>query len=240
MGLKNKNLLKIKIFTIFPDLFPGPLGVSVVGNALINKIWDLQVINIRDFAVDPRKNIDDYPYGGGAGMVIRPDIIGNAIDQSLDLKSRNSAKFIYLSPKGNLFNQEKARQLSKQEELIILCGRYEGVDQRIIEEYQMEEISIGDYVLSGGEIAAFAIIDSIIRNLPNVLGKDQSLKEESFGDGSGAVFDNLLEYPHYTKPFSWKNREVPKVLVSGHHKKIQEWRLEQAKKTTLRRRPGKN
>lgn len=239
MEIKNKNLFKIKILTIFPDLFPGPLGVSVVGNALVNKIWDLQVVNIRDFAVGPRKNVDDYPYGGGAGMVMSPDIIGSAIDQSLSFEARDSAKFIYLSPRGNLFNQEKARELSKQKELVILCGRYEGVDQRVIEEYQMEEISIGDYILSGGEIAAFALIDSIIRNLPNVLGKDQSLKEESFGDGLGSVFDNLLEYPHYTKPFSWRNREVPEILTSGHHKKIQEWRLEQAKKITLQRRPEK-
>lgn len=234
--MKNETLIKIKIFTIFPNIFPGPLGLSVIGRALKNKIWDLQVINIRDFTTDKRKAVDDYPYGGGAGMVMRPDVVSRAIDSSLESRDRSLVKFINMSPRGTILNQEKARQLSQQHEMFIVCGRYEGIDQRVVEEYQMEEISIGNYVLSGGDVAALVLIDSIVRNLPNVLGKNQSLKEESFGNGDGSVFESLLEYPHYTKPFSWRNRDVPEILISGDHKKIEQWRLEEARKITANRK----
>lgn len=233
--IQNRPLLKVRLLTIFPEAFPGMLGISVVGKALENKIWDLQVIDIRNFALNSRKSVDDYPYGGGAGMVMRPDVISDAIDSSFSYKDDKSVKFVYLSPRGELLNQKKVRQLSKEKELFILCGRYEGVDQRVIDEYRMEEISVGDYILSGGEIAACALLDAIVRNLPEVLGSNESLAEESFGNGEGSVFDNLLEYPHYTKPAVWRDIKVPEVLVSGHHKKINEWRLEQAKKITLER-----
>ena len=233
--IQNRPLLKVRLLTIFPEAFPGMLGISVVGKALENKIWDLQVIDIRNFALNNRKSVDDYPYGGGAGMVMRPDVIADAIDSSFSYKDDKSVKFVYLSPRGELLNQKKVRQLSKEKELFILCGRYEGVDQRVIDEYRMEEISVGDYILSGGEIAACALLDAVVRNLPEVLGSNESLVEESFGNGEGSVFDNLLEYPHYTKPAVWRDIKVPEVLVSGHHKKINEWRLEQAKKITLER-----
>lgn len=233
--IQDKSLLKVKLLTIFPEAFPGMLGISVVGRALENKIWDLKVIDIRNFALDARRSVDDYPYGGGAGMVMRPDVIANAIDGYIDHRDCKSVKFIYLSPRGELLNQKKVRQLSREKELFILCGRYEGVDQRVIDEYKMEEISVGDYVLSGGEIAACVLLDSVVRNLPEVLGKDESLAEESFGNGEGSVFDNLLEYPHYTRPEIWRDVRVPEVLVSGHHKKIRDWRLEQAKKITSER-----
>lgn len=225
---------KTKIFTIFPELFPGILSSSIVGDALDKKIWNLEIINIRDFAFDARKTVDDTPFGGGAGMLLRPDVLGNAIDSNI--KDFSKTKIIYPSPRGKLFNQKKARELSKEKELVIICGRYEGIDQRVIDEYQIEEISIGDYVLSGGELPAMVMLDAIIRNLDGVLGGGDSLKEESFGNGEGSVFDNLLEYPHYTKPQIWKDRKVPEVLLSGHHKNIEEWRMEQAVALTKERR----
>lgn len=227
-------MLKIKIFTLFPEIFPGYLQFSIIGDALKNNIWDLEIINIRDFAFDKRKTVDDTPYGGGAGMLMRPDIIAAAIDAKINDPKQTT--IIYPSPRGNLFNQKKAVELAEKQEISIICGRYEGIDQRVIDEYNMEEISVGDYVLSGGELPAMTMIDAIVRNLPNALGAVESLDEESFGNARGSIYDNLLEYPHYTKPRIWRDREVPEILISGHHKNIENWRLEQAKKITNQRR----
>jgi tRNA (guanine37-N1)-methyltransferase len=227
-------MLKIKIFTIFPEIFPGNLEFSIVGDALKNNLWNLEIINIRDFAYDKRKTVDDTPYGGGAGMLMKCEPIADALDAKI--ADPKKIKIIYPSPRGNLFTQKKAVELALEPEIAIVCGRYEGIDQRLIEEYNMEEISIGDYVLSGGELPAMVMIDAIIRNIPGTLGGDESLNEESFGNAKGSAYDNLLEYPHYTKPQIWRGREVPEILVSGHHKNISDWRLEQAKKLTAARR----
>ena len=232
--MDNLPLLKVKIFTIFPDVFPGALGVSVIGEALKNNIWSLEVINIRDFAYDKRGTVDDTPYGGGAGMVMKADVIANAIDNNI--KNIAHTKFIYLSPRGTPLKQKSVKQFSVEKDLAIICGRYEGIDQRVIDEYNMEEISIGDYVLSGGEIPAMVLIDAIVRNLPSVLGDNQSLEEESFGNSGNSEFDNLLEYPHYTKPQIWRSRKVPQILLSGHHQNIKNWRLQKALELTGQRR----
>lgn len=231
----NKNLqqktrfemINFKVLTLFPDLFPGPLATSVTGAALLKKLWLIEVINIRDFAFDERGTVDDTPYGGGAGMVFRADVVADAIEKS------GSKKIIYLSPRGKVFNQKIACELAKEKEITILCGRYEGVDQRVLDEFQIEEISIGDYVLSGGEIAAYVFIDAILRNVFGVLGADESLVEESFT----GEFANLLEYPHYTKPAKWRGRKVPEILTQGHHAKINQWRKEQAIALTKKIRP---
>lgn len=223
--------MKFKILTIFPELFPGALSFSITGAALQKNLWSLQALDIRDYAKDKHKTVDDTPYGGGAGMLLKADVIGDAIE------ANKTKKIIYLSPRGKLFNQKMAQELSKEKEIMILCGRYEGVDQRVLDEYEIEEISIGDYVLSGGEIAAYVFIDAILRNIDGVLGADESLNEESFGAKNNDEFANLLEYPHYTRPQVWKGREVPEVLRNGHHKKIQEWRKEQAIAITKKNRP---
>lgn len=226
--------LKVKIFTLFPEIFPGILGSSIVGDALKQGLWQLEIIDIRDFGIGTRKTVDDTIFGGGSGMLIRADVLGPAIEANIPEISQT--KIIYPSPRGEVFNQKKAVELSKIKELAIICGRYEGIDERVIEEYQMEEISIGDYVLSGGELPAMVMLDAVIRNLDGVLGGDESLKEESFGNGQGSMFDNLLEYPHYTKPQIWKDRKVPEILLSGHHKNIDEWRLKKAIEITKERR----
>jgi|TARA_B110000259_G_scaffold59887_1_gene70823 tRNA (guanine37-N1)-methyltransferase len=213
--------LKINIFTLFPKIFQSYLSFGVIARAFEKDICQLNLVNIRDYATDRRQNVDDYPFGGGAGMILRPDIIGNAIDaQKLDLKR---TKFVITSPRGKKFDQKMSINLSKESEISILCGRYEGIDQRVIEEYQMEEISVGDYILSGGELPALTMIDSILRNIPDVLGNKESLIEETFND-------DLLEYPQYTRPREWKNRKIPEILLSGNHKNIREWRLD--KKTS--------
>ncbi len=224
-------MIHFKIFTLFPDLFPGALGASVTGSALEKKLWSFAAINIRDYAFDERGTVDDAPYGGGAGMVLKADVIAEALE-------KNSAKkIIYLSPRGKVFTQKMARELAQEEEISILCGRYEGVDQRVLDEFQIEEISIGDYVLSGGEIAAFPFIDAILRNIDGILGADESLAEESFGSKQNSDFENLLEYPHFTRPQEWRGRAVPEILTSGHHKKINEWRKNQAIELTKKVRP---
>jgi tRNA (guanine37-N1)-methyltransferase len=231
-------MINFKIFTLFPELFPGPLAASITGAALEKKLWSIDAINIRDYAFDERGTVDDAPYGGGAGMVLKADVIANAIENSLSTKHQAlSTKIIYLSPRGKVFNQKIARELAKEKEIAILCGRYEGVDQRVLDEFQIEEISIGDYVLSGGEIAAFPFIDAILRNVEGVLGADESLNEESFGSQKNSDFENLLEYPHYTRPAQWRGHEVPEILKNGHHKKINEWRKEQAIELTKKVRP---
>ena len=214
----NKNSsFKVSVLTLFPEVFPGPLGVSLIGNALKNKIWELNLIDIRNFAKDKHRSVDDTPYGGGAGMVMRPDVIDSALRSIPDFKGRR----ICLTPRGRRLNQKKVNKLSKEEGLVLLCGRYEGIDQRVIDYYEFDEISIGDYVVTGGEAAAIVLLESIIRLLPNVLGGKETLNEESFSDNS------LIEYPQYTKPRDWNGINVPEVLISGDHGKIKDWRNKQ-------------
>jgi tRNA (guanine37-N1)-methyltransferase len=225
--------MKVIILTCYPEMFPGSLGYSVIGNALKNNKFSLEVVNLHNFGIDKRGSVDDEPFGGGPGMVIRPDVIENALN-SISFKSKNSIK-IFLSPSGKILSQAKLNFLSKHEEMLILCGRFEGVDQRAIEILGFQEISIGDYVLSGGEIAAQVLVEGCIRLIPGVLGHPQSLLEESFSN-------NLLEYPHYTRPKVWKDKqgnkhEVPDVLTSGHHEKIDKWRKEKSIEKTKNIRP---
>ncbi len=216
------------VLTILPEMFPGPLGVSLAGQALADGLWRLDTINIRDFAKDRHRSVDDTPAGGGPGMVMRADILGAAIDGA---RTRYpDLPLIYPSPRGRPLTQARIRELSEDGGVILLCGRFEGVDERIIEARQMEEVSIGDYVLSGGELAAMVMIDATIRLLPGVMGAADSALEESFENG-------LLEYPHYTRPREWEGRAIPDVLLSGDHKRIAEWRRQQAEAITRERRP---
>jgi tRNA (guanine37-N1)-methyltransferase len=233
--MKQVQKFNIKLFTIFPDLFPGVLGESLIGKALKDKLWNLNVINIRDYAEDKHKTVDDTPYGGGAGMVMIADVIAKAIDANINAIEKEKTKIIYMSPRGRTFSQKMVRELLDYENLAIICGRFEGIDQRFLDEYNVEEISIGDYVLTGGELPAMVMIDACVRCLPGVLGNDESIQEDSFGGLGGGEFDNLVEYDHYTKPAEWRGRKVPDVLLSGNHKKIKEWRLENAKYNTLKR-----
>ena len=226
--------MQIKILTAYPNAFPGALNYSVVGNALRKKKWSLEVVNLHDFGYDERKSIDDEPFGGGPGMVIRPNVEEKAI-LSLQLKDNIKRQLIYMSPSGIPLNQEKLIELSHIEQLVILCGRFEGVDQRAIKILKFLEISVGDYVLAGGEIASQLLVEGCIRLLPGVLGQPESLLEESFSN-------NLLEYPHYTRPQVWRdakeiNHEVPKVLLSGHHEKIKQWRADMSVEKTKLNRP---
>jgi tRNA (guanine37-N1)-methyltransferase len=218
--------VKITIFTLFPEMFPGPLNDSIAGKALEDKKWQLETINIRDFSEDKHNNVDDKSFGGGTGLVIRPDVLSKAIDSSYGDKT----KLIYMTPRGKPLNQQKVEELAKESELHIICGRYEGIDQRILEEYDVEEISIGDYVLSGGEIPALVLIDACVRQLDGVIGNALALEEESFVDG-------LLEYPHYTKPSEWRGKTVPDVLLSGNHAEIEKWRKAKSEEITAERRP---
>ena len=225
--------MRIIILTSYPKMFPGSLGHSVIGKALDKKKFKLEIINLHEFGVDQRGSIDDEPFGGGPGMVIRPDVVENAL-ASISMKSENISK-VFLTPSGEKLTQNKLEVLSKFNEIVILCGRFEGVDQRAIEILGFQEISIGDYVLSGGEIAAQVLVEGCIRLVPGVLGHPQSLLEESFSD-------NMLEYPHYTRPRVWEDKkgnkhEVPEVLVSGHHEKIGRWRRDKAIEKTKNLRP---
>ena len=217
---------KARIFTLYPETFPGPLNTGLYGKALENKVWDLDIINIRDAAEDKHKTVDDTPFGGGCGMLIKPDVLARSIDQNIN----KNEKIFYLSPKGKLFSQKIAKSLSKENCVNFICGHFEGVDQRLLETRNIEEISIGDYVLSGGESAAIVIIDSILRLVPDILGNQNSVDEESFENG-------LLEYPQYTKPQIWEEKSVPEVLLSGDHSKIKDWRLSQSEAITRHRRP---
>ena len=219
-------MLQARIFTLYPEIFPGPLDKGLYGRALFNKIWDLDVINIRDFSEDKHKTVDDTPFGGGSGMLIKADVLGRSIDK---YTKKNEKKF-YLSPKGKLFDQEMAKLLSKENCINLICGHFEGVDQRLLETRNIQEISVGDYVLSGGETAAIVILDSILRLVPGIIGNKSSAQDESFENG-------LLEYPQYTKPQIWEKQSVPEVLLSGDHAKIKDWRLSQSKDITRRRRP---
>jgi tRNA (guanine37-N1)-methyltransferase len=217
------------VLTIFPEMFPGPLGSSLAGKALTEGKWALEAIDIRGFATDKHRSVDDAPSGGGAGMVMRADIAAAAIDAAR-AATPAGAPTIYLSPRGYPFMQEQARELAGGAGVILLCGRFEGIDERVLQARNIEEISIGDYVLSGGEIAAQVVIDAVVRLLPGVAGNESSLAEESFAQG-------LLEYPHYTRPREWEGRAIPEVLLSGDHKAIAKWRREQAEKLTKARRP---
>ena len=219
-------MMLARIFTLYPEFFPGPLGKGLYGKALAANIWELETVNIRNYATDKHKTVDDTTYGGGSGMLIKPDVLANSLDSNLN----SNEKIIYLSPKGKLFNQELAKKLSKERTINLICGHFEGVDQRVIESRNIEEVSIGDFVLSGGESAAFVMLDSIIRLLPGVLGNEISVEEESFENG-------LLEYPQYTKPQIWEKKTVPDVLLSGDHAKIKDWRLSQSEAITRDRRP---
>lgn len=219
--------MKFKLITLFPEMFPGSLGFSIAAEALKNGIWSYETTNLRDFGVGKHKNVDDTPYGGGAGMIIRADVLGSAIEQT------KPQKLVYMSPRGKPLTQAKAVELSKLPELGIICGRFEGIDQRVLDHYDIEEISIGDYVLSGGEPAALVLMDSIIRLLPGVVGNDETHMDESFSKGN----DGMLEYPHYTRPDEWEGQKVPDVLKSGNHAEIAKWRKEKAREVTNRLRP---
>jgi tRNA (guanine37-N1)-methyltransferase len=216
------------VLTLFPEMFPGPLGFSLAGQALANGRWSLDAMNIRDFAQDKHRSVDDTPAGGGAGMVMRADVVGAAIDGAL--AAHPGLPAILFSPRGAPLTQARVRTLAAGPGAILLCGRFEGVDERVIEARGLEEISVGDYVLSGGEPAAMVLIDAVVRLLPGVMGAAQSGTEESFEDG-------LLEYPHYTRPRVWEGREIPEVLLSGDHGRIAAWRRAQAEALTRARRP---
>ena len=219
-------MFQVKIFTLYPDFFPGILSKGIYGRAIEKSLWNLDVINIRDYAKDKHKTVDDTPYGGGEGMVLKPDVVAKALDQNL----KKNEKIIYLTPKGKTFDQNKAKKFLNEKKINILCGHFEGIDQRVIESRGIEEISIGDYILSGGETAAYVILDSILRLVPGVLGNENSYNDESFENG-------LLEYPQYTKPQIWEKTPVPEVLLSGDHSKIKDWRLSQSEAITRHRRP---
>ena len=217
---------KAQVFTLYPELFPGPLNKGLYGKALSKNIWDLNVINIRDAAEDKHKTVDDTPFGGGSGMLLRADVLAKSIDQN----KKEGERIFYLSPKGKKFDQKIAQELSKEKSISLICGQFEGVDERLLATRNIEEISIGDFILSGGETAALVILDSILRLLPGVLGNENSKNEERFENG-------LLEYPQYTKPQLWKEKNVPDVLLSGDHSKIKDWRLSQSEAITRDRRP---
>jgi len=217
---------KARVFTLYPELFPGPLGAGLYKKALDKKLWSLEVINIRDYAQDKHQTVDDTPFGGGSGMLMRADIVANSLDEKILDKSET---IIYLSPKGKKFDQTYAKEILNKN-INIICGHFEGIDQRLLETRNIEEVSVGDFISSGGEIGALIVIDAAVRLIPGVLGNSDSLVDETF-EG------NLLEYPQYTKPKKWENKDVPEVLLSGDHAKIKGWRLDQSKDITRRRRP---
>ena len=215
-----------QVFTLYPEVFPGPLSKGLYGKALSKELWNLKVVNIRNSAEDKHKTVDDTPYGGGSGMLLKADTLAKSLDQN----KTEGDRIIYLSPKGKKFDQLYAQELSKEKSVSFICGHFEGVDERVLSTRNIEEVSIGDYVLSGGETAAFVVIDSILRLLPGVLGNENSKMDESFENG-------LLEYPQYTKPQIWEEKAVPEVLLSGDHNKIKDWRLSQSEAITRDRRP---
>ena len=219
---------RASVLTIFPEMFPGPLGQSLLGKALAAGIWSLDAVDIREFATDRHRSVDDVPFGGGAGMVMRAEVIDRAVEAVRP--ADDPRPLLYMSPKGVRFDQTTARELAAGPGCVILCGRYEGVDERVLEKHRFREVSLGDFVMTGGEIAAMALLDATVRLLPGVVGTAASLEEESFARG-------LLEYPHYTRPQTWQGRPVPAVLLSGHHGRIRAWREAMALDLTRRRRP---
>ena len=219
-------MFQAQVFTLYPEVFPGPLAKGLYGKALNNKLWDLSVVNIRDSANDKHQTVDDTPYGGGTGMLLKADVLAKSLDQNI----KKGERIFYLSPKGKKLDQKFIEELSKEKSISLICGHFEGVDERVLTTRNIEEISIGDYVLSGGETAALVVLDSILRLLPGVLGNDKSSTDETFENG-------LLEYPQYTKPQIWEKKSVPEVLLSGDHNKIKDWRLTQSEAITRVRRP---
>ena len=219
-------MFQAKIFTLYPEYFPGPFEIGICKKAFEKKLWDLKLINIRDYADDKHKTVDDTPYGGGVGMLMRPDVVAKSLDANLDEKET----VYYLTPKGKIFNQDIAKDIVKKNKVNILCGHFEGVDQRVLDSRNVEEISIGVFILSGGEMASFVVLDTVLRLVPGVLGNLNSTKDESFENG-------LLEYPQYTKPQIWEKLSVPDILLSGDHNKIKSWRLSQSEAITRHRRP---
>ena len=219
-------MFQARVFTLYPEVFPGPLAKGLYGKALTNKLWNLSVINIRDSANDKHKTADDTPYGGGTGMLLKADVVAKSLDQNI----KKGERIFYLSPKGKKLDQKFIQDLSKEKSISLICGHFEGVDERVLTTRNIEEISIGDYVLSGGETAALVLLDSILRLLPGVLGNDKSSADETFEN-------SLLEYPQYTKPQIWEGKSVPDVLLSGDHGKIKDWRLSQSEAITRDRRP---
>ncbi len=215
-----------RVFTLYPELFPGPLGIGLYKKALEKKLWSLEVINIRDYSLDKHKSVDDTPFGGGSGMLMRADVIANSLDKNISDKNE---PIVYLSPKGKKFDQTYAKKV-KNKNINIICGHFEGVDQRLLETRNIEEVSVGDFIMSGGEIGALLLIDTVIRLIPGVLGNSNSITDETFEK-------NLLEYPQYTKPQKWEKKDVPAVLLTGDHAKIKSWRLTQSEDITRRRRP---
>ncbi len=218
-----------QILTLFPEMFPGTLGMSLAGTGLKKGLWDLKTLDIRDFSDNKHRNVDDTPAGGGPGMVMRADVLGAAIDHARD-EAEESWPLVYLSPRGRCFDQAMAQEWQKAGGVTVICGRFEGIDERVLEARDVTEVSLGDFILSGGEPAAITMLDAVIRLLPGVMGQPETLTEESFTSG-------LLEYPQYTRPTVWENRSIPEVLMSGHHKKIAEWRRGQAEEITRLRRP---
>ena len=221
-----RNIWTAKVLTLFPEMFPGPLAHSLAGKALADDAWSLETVDIRDYATDRHRTVDDRPFGGGAGMVMRADVVDAAIEDA----ALSDAPLIYLTPRGETFSQAHATEFATGPGVTLICGRYEGIDQRVLDARNVTEISLGDFVLSGGEPAVLALIDACVRLLPGVMGAEASLEEESFTRG-------LLEYPHYTRPADWCGRKVPDVLLSGHHENICAWRTEQAEIATRDRRP---
>jgi tRNA (guanine37-N1)-methyltransferase len=220
------------VITLMPDMYPGPLAHSLIGDALENGTWKLHVVNLREYGIGKHQVVDDSPYGGGAGMVIKPDVMDAAIEAAK--KRVPNAQLVHLTPRGERLTQPMLSAFTKQP-LILMCGRYEAIDERVIEKHQPREVSLGDFVLTGGDIPAMAIIEGTVRLLPNVVGDTASLAEESFGIHD--EYQHLLEYPHYTKPAEWDGRTVPEVLTSGHHKNIDSWRKAQAEEMTKAKRP---
>lgn len=221
-----------RVLTLFPEMFPGPLGVSLAGKALETGIWRLETVDIRKFATDKHRTVDDTPFGGGPGMVMRPDVLAAAVDGTLQAAGEVARRqpLVYFSPRGRPLDQACVRDMAAAGGATLVCGRFEGVDERVLEARAIAEVSLGDFVLSGGELAAMALIDAVVRTLPGVVGEAGSLAEESFADG-------LLEYPQYTRPQVWEGRSVPEVLVSGHHARIKAWRQAEAERITQARRP---
>jgi tRNA (guanine37-N1)-methyltransferase len=224
-----KDVWRAKVITLFPTAFPGVLGESLTGKALQNGLWQLDTVDLREFGVGRHRNVDDTPAGGGAGMVLRADVLGAAIEHAM-LDVQGNWPLIYLSPRGAPMTQGLMQGLARADGVTLICGRFEGVDERVLEHYGVQEVSLGDFVMTGGEIAAQALIDATVRLIPDVLGNEESAVEESFASG-------LLEHPHYTRPAEWKGRAIPEVLLSGHHGKVAAWRQEQAEAITRERRP---